>query len=161
MANTPFADLYKTDLKDTKLKFYQEMGTNVDKIDTKLKGNSDNISLKANKALEAWITATLQNGWTGTFQYAKNDLGQVSIEMTLGTGVVANRTIITTLPVGYRPRIGMAFVVYKANTPPYDTNIGIAIDPNGSVRITDPIASTLTASSASASLQATASYISA
>lgn len=44
MTNTPFADLYKTDLKDTKLKFYQEMGINVDKIDAKLKGNSDSIA---------------------------------------------------------------------------------------------------------------------
>jgi hypothetical protein len=68
------------------------------------------INSKANKAQEAWITATLQNGWTGTLQYAKNELGIVTVKGTITAGTVTASTTIATLPSGYIP-IGTAVPV--------------------------------------------------
>ncbi|SMB95304.1 hypothetical protein SAMN00017405_0374 [Desulfonispora thiosulfatigenes DSM 11270] len=50
-----------------------------------------------------WISATLQNGWTGTLKYSKNDLGQVVLYGNLTVGTIATYTVVTTLPSEYRP----------------------------------------------------------
>jgi hypothetical protein len=67
------------------------------------KADTTAVNLKANKAQEAWKTATLQNGWSGTLQYAKNDLGIVTVKGTIIAGTVTASTVITTLPSGYMP----------------------------------------------------------
>lgn len=56
------------------------------------------------KLQEDFIHGALQNGWQGTFEYAKNDLGMVSLAMEGYGTVVAGNTVIATLPVGYRPK---------------------------------------------------------
>ena len=57
--------------------------------------------------------ATLQNGWTGTLTYKKNDLGQVSLKGELTAGTVAANTVVSTLPAGYQPtaRTGIPVII--------------------------------------------------
>lgn len=62
-----------------------------------------------------WITATLQNGWTGTLQYRKNQIGQLEIKGSLTAGTVILNTVIATLPYGYRP-LTYATPIYATNT---------------------------------------------
>lgn len=59
----------------------------------------------ARRAQEAFITATLLSGWTGTVQYAKNDLGLVTVTFNVTSGTITGITNIVTLPAGYRPTI--------------------------------------------------------
>ncbi|WP_375104045.1 right-handed parallel beta-helix repeat-containing protein [Paenibacillus sp. RS8] len=56
------------------------------------------------------ITATLQNGWTGTLYYGKNGQGQVWVRGTIVAGSVTADTIAAVLPGGYRP-VGAPFPV--------------------------------------------------
>ena len=56
---------------------------------------------KANKAQEAWITPTLVNGATGTFQYRKNELGRLEFKGELKQASTASYFCITI--AGYRP----------------------------------------------------------
>lgn len=59
--------------------------------------------------LEAWNTATLQNGWTNNgggyapLQYRLLPDGTVHLEGTIKPGTTTDGTTVTTLPVGYRP----------------------------------------------------------
>ncbi len=48
-----------------------------------------------------WITATLQNGWTGTLQYRKNQINQLEVKFDLVAGTITPYTLITTLPLQY------------------------------------------------------------
>lgn len=66
------------------------------------------VNSKANKQQEPWVNAVLQNGWNNNsgvdaLRYYKDEFGIVRVE-----GVVykdpANASIITTLPLGYRPQ---------------------------------------------------------
>ena len=69
---------------------------------------ADNVNphpLYAKKAQENWINATLQNGWTGTIEYRKNDLSQVTVNSSaLKPGTITGLTVVGSLPVGYRPK---------------------------------------------------------
>lgn len=56
------------------------------------------------KLQEDFIKGALQNSWQGTFEYAKNDLGMVSLALVGYGTVVAGNTVIAYLPVGYRPK---------------------------------------------------------
>gem|GEM_PF-3694877 len=51
----------------------------------------------------SWITASLQNAWTGTLQYRKNQIGQIEIKFDLTAGTITASTNVTNLPVDYRP----------------------------------------------------------
>lgn len=50
-----------------------------------------------------WITATLQNGWTGAFLYRKNQLNQLEVKFNLTAGTKDPYTVILGLPTGYQP----------------------------------------------------------
>jgi len=56
---------------------------------------------KANKVQEAWITPTLVNGATGTFQYRKNEFGRLEFKGELTQASTASYFAITI--AGYRP----------------------------------------------------------
>lgn len=63
------------------------------------------IDLKVDKAQEAWITPTLENGWSNVSgfvtRYKKDALGVVWVELFVTGGT--NGSTIFTLPSGYRP----------------------------------------------------------
>ena len=60
--------------------------------------------------------ATLQNGWSGPLNYKKDDLGRVTVRGRITAGTVENGTIITNLPVGYRPIYTVAIGVYDRDS---------------------------------------------
>ena len=57
---------------------------------------------KANITQEAWISATLLNGWTGTLRYYKDSLGSIRVVGLISGGVTTGGTVIFNLPSGYR-----------------------------------------------------------
>lgn len=63
-----------------------------------------------------WITATLQNGWTGTLQYSKNDLNMVTIKMDCVAGTITGTTQIANLNVGYRPLVHIGMPIVNSGT---------------------------------------------
>lgn len=70
------------------------------KVQAEVKTLNDNL---VKKALPALTMVTLQNGWTGTLMYTKDDLGYVRLRGTIITGTKTVGTIIANLPIGYRP----------------------------------------------------------
>lgn len=91
-----------------------------------------------------WINATLQNGWTGTLQYAKNDLEQVNLRTggILTPGTLAPGTIIATLSYDYRPLSYTPILVYAASGGQYSTS-GIYIANTGEIIIREPATTNL------------------
>ncbi len=90
-----------------------------------------------------WHTAELQNGWTGSLQYAKNVPGQAMIKgVNLNPGTAAHRTVIATVPATYKPIASAAFGIVAAcgNLAPYGAMIGILLDKDCNIRIVDPLA---------------------
>lgn len=71
----------------------------------------------AKKAQEGWITGVLQSSWTGTLQYTKNDLKQVTIKGTITAGTVTANSAVCTLPVGYRPATAVPLLIMTASSP--------------------------------------------
>lgn len=63
-----------------------------------------------------WITATLQNGWTGALQYRKNQIGQIELNFNITPGTITAGTVITTLPEGYRPSRVVVVPVYNGTS---------------------------------------------
>lgn len=61
-------------------------------------------------------SATLQEGWTGTLTYRKNDLGQVVLSGSIFAGSVERGTQICILPSGYRPKNMLAIPAYNGRT---------------------------------------------
>jgi hypothetical protein len=94
------------------------------------------------KLQEPWITATLQNGWTGTLQYAKNELGQVCLKGQITPGAVTTGSVISSLPSGYRPTQDVSMVIYETYTG--RGVIGITLLQNGSLLVYPPASTTLT-----------------
>jgi len=88
------------------------------------------------KLQEAWITATLLNGWTGTLKYAKNDLGMVTLAgaLTVGTDT-AYTSIAADLPIGYRSTNGPKVVPVLNNTTG-SVSSGLRIATSGGVVVT-------------------------
>ena len=90
-----------------------------------------------------WHTADLQNGWTGNLYYAKNIFGQVMIKASnLGNGTAEHRTIIASLPAGYKPFVncGVGIAANCTNVGPYGAMLGFIVDNAGDIRIVDPLA---------------------
>ena len=85
---------------------------------------------KANKAQGNWITATLQNGWTGTLRYRKNEVGQIEVEGNLVAGTVTIWTTIATLP--YKATKNISVRAVKASSTILDTFL---FNVNGSLQI--------------------------
>ena len=65
------------------------------------------LTSKANKVQESWITPTLWNGWIpgvfGTPQYMLDEFGFVHLRGSIKNGVVGQAAF--ALPTGYRPSI--------------------------------------------------------
>jgi len=59
-------------------------------------------------------SATLQEGWTGTLTYRKNDLGQVVLSGNIIAGNAERNVLICTLPSGYRPKNALAVPAYNS-----------------------------------------------
>lgn len=99
------------------------------------------VDLKVNKIQEAWINATLENGWTNqggsfaTVGYCKNELGILQLRGLIKPGTTAAGTVLFTLPVGYRPAIvnKIQTIIY-VNFSSFATLI-IDINPDGKVAI--------------------------
>jgi ethanolamine utilization microcompartment shell protein EutS len=90
-------------------------------VNSHLAEKASQIELGHIKLQEPWKDAVLQNGWTGTLQYAKNDLGQLVIKGLIKGGTMSPNTIITTLPSGYHTNyraILMAQVIQSASGVP-------------------------------------------
>lgn len=68
-----------------------------------------------NKAIP-WISATLQNGWQGAILYRKNQLNQLEIVSSLYGGLKAWGTILTILPLGYRPEVYTPILAYNVTS---------------------------------------------
>jgi len=84
-----------------------------------------------------WITATLQNGWTGNAYYRKNSLEQMEIMFNPITAcTVSDFTTIATLPVGYTPLTHSPIVCY--NTANGESVNGIVILNSGEIKIRTP-----------------------
>lgn len=88
-----------------------------------------------------WITATLQNGWTGTLQYRKNNIGQLEIEAVIKSGTTNQGTVITTLPVGYRPYIARVPLL-SAIGDDLSGGLGIVLADDGKIMVTSAAAGT-------------------
>lgn len=91
---------------------------------------------KANKVQEAWITPTLQNGWTASdvnfypVRYYKDEFGIVRLKGRIQGGTA---TTAITLPVGYRPDSSqLSFLCHISNT---DSVCRVAITNTGAVII--------------------------
>ena len=68
----------------------------------------EELSKKANKQQEEWISPTLLNGATGTIKYRKNELGNTEIS---GRLTVVASGIVLQLPAGYRISDSRIFIV--------------------------------------------------
>ncbi|WP_313894300.1 phage tail protein [Psychrobacillus sp.] len=85
-----------------------------------------------------WLTAILQNGWSGTISYRKGAKNQLEIYLKVTSGVVSAGTIITTLPVGYRiieSYVTQIPVIFKENLG-MPTGC-LIIDGTGNIRVAD------------------------
>lgn len=79
------------------------------------------------------FTAVLKNGWTGTLEYSKNDLGVVHLRGDIKPDSTKG-TVITTLPTGYRPKgfANHSFVHFK-NYGDYKPQIGCYVVSDGNI----------------------------
>lgn len=91
---------------------------------------------KANKAQEAFVLATLINGWSGNFFYRKTQIGQLEIQYSITAGTVADYTTILTLPLGYRPGGHTAIPIYNNSTG--ESIIGLVLLASGEFKIRVP-----------------------
>jgi hypothetical protein len=91
-----------------------------------------------------WDTATLQNGWTGTLQYRKNQIGQLEIKANITAGTVTNGTTISQLPTGYYPAENCAIPTFNA-VPNSVSPTSLMLTSTGilSVRITNLVAGSI------------------
>ena len=87
----------------------ESVTASLDAIDTNL-----NLvqSGKANKVQESVKSAVLENSYTGSIDYFKDDFGVVHVWGEVTPGVRTAVTLIATLPSGYRPRINTPVVSY-------------------------------------------------
>jgi len=104
-------------------------------IMTHMADKATQSSLGHIKLQEDFINGTLLNDWTGTLQYAKNDLGLVTVLFNCRAGIVAGLTNISSLPAGYRPIVDMVFPVLDSNRGEAG-NFNLYIHSDGRIRIT-------------------------
>jgi len=91
---------------------------------------------KADKVQEAWITGTLQNGWIGTLQYAKNDLGIATVKGQLTAGTVTADTAVANLPTGYLPTTGYLPIDTINVSSGANTKPGLTVNLSGLIFVT-------------------------
>lgn len=91
------------------------------------------INLKANKVQGNWIAATLQNGWTGSLMYRKNDIGQVEIQGALIPGTLTAGTLVAQLPAGYNAFKDTPIPAIQASTG--DTKLGFILRYDGKIEV--------------------------
>lgn len=110
-------------------KIYYKQGWNAD--------HGSWIEILTSKASD-WIIGTLQNGWTGTFKYRKNNIGQIEAQFNIVAGTVAAYTVVAQFPDEY---------ITSYTTPPalVEVETGKIVDlymsADGSIRI--PVGETL------------------
>lgn len=56
------------------------------------------LDSKASKTQEAWKSAVLQNGWSGSLLYRLNTIGQLEMRMVLTVGSISGLTVVTEIP---------------------------------------------------------------
>ena len=101
--------------------------------DVALEGQINDLDAdKANKAQGNWITATLQNGWTGALKYRKNDIGQLEIQGSIIPGTNAVWTVIAELPLEYRTASNIILPTYSSDAKPI---YKIALRNNGTITV--------------------------
>lgn len=94
------------------------------------------LALKADKALEAWISPSLLNGWENYgsgYQdagFLKDNFGIVRLKGLVKNGSI--NSVIFTLPAGYRPEASMVLLVNANGGPCY-----MEIHSSGSVYFTN------------------------
>lgn len=117
-----------TDNKLSVVEAINEHETQINSLDAK-------VDLKANKTQPAWITATLQNGWTGTLQYRKNQIGQLEIKGNMTVGTITSGTVLATFPTDYRPTVNTPMPIY--NTLGKST-LGLVLLSTGAISLYSP-----------------------
>ena len=95
------------------------------------------IALKANKTQENFISPVFENGWTSTggstvLRYFKSTIGIVYLSGQARSGTISNGTVITTLPIGYRPTVPIIAASVRTNDGTY-VRVDIGID--GAIKI--------------------------
>lgn len=99
---------------------------------------------KASMTLQAAISQTLLNGWTGTGVFVrKNDLGQVFIYGYITPGTKTRGTIICSMGASYKPLGGTSFGLIAITDAGSDT-VGLRVDVNGNLVIYDPASTNVT-----------------
>ena len=96
--------------------------------------NAHSINTLAKKAMGTVFNATLQNGWTGTLKYSKNDSGFVVLSLNLTAGTVVLNTVVANLPAGYRPPSGYVNIPIT-NTSTGQTGVGLSIAETGNLYV--------------------------
>lgn len=90
-----------------------------------------------------WITATLQNGWTGILIYRKNQIGQLEIRGdNLLVGTKTAGTIICNFPTEYRVSTIAPVIMYSTDGVSFP---GLILHPNGNLYVFNPASSALVA----------------
>ena len=111
---------------------FEELSQAKTSHDTRLTTVEQNISLLESPSY--LIPCTLQNNWT---QVSYNRLAYnriapgiplVVLAGTVQDGISTKGTVITTLPIGYRPRSPMRVIAYRAND---GSNANFVLDRDG------------------------------
>lgn len=124
------------------LSYPVNIGAVIDGLLEGQKQQSELLNEKVNTKQPNWITATLQNGWTGTLHYRKNSLGQLEIAGVINAGTVSWGTIIATLPAEYKPKTWTSMPMFIT-----DGNgiMGISMATDGAIKIYSPASGTVVA----------------
>lgn len=87
----------------------QALNDNWDKLDDAVKQILITLANKAGKSIPNLLTLPLSIGYTGSITYRKNEFGMVTVvaqAVRLDNGeCIPYRSVLATLPEGYRPRI--------------------------------------------------------
>ncbi|NMA23995.1 MAG: right-handed parallel beta-helix repeat-containing protein [Spirochaetales bacterium] len=115
-----------------------EGGTGNTLVNNKWDASDDIQNLDADKVDKAWgttIQAIFINGWTGTLEYSKNDLGEVWLRGTINAPTtVAWNQAICYMPALFKPTntINIPIMIRVTGTS------GISIDSDGTMRFRQP-----------------------
>lgn len=91
---------------------------------------------KANKIQPNWIPATLQNGWTGTMWFYKDDMSRVHLQGVVnGTASVGVSKVFTAIGPGnnYKPSKKLRFPCIAAMSGTENNLVSIEIDTLGNI----------------------------
>lgn len=126
--------VYKAVLSHLFSAFVAGMNQNAEVLESHLSEEATQSSLGHIRLQGPWIDGVLENGWTGTISYAKNDLGQVVLKGDLTVGTTSVDTTIATLPLGYRPNARV--VIPVIHTESSEGFVGLYMNNvNGVVRV--------------------------